>query len=145
MNGRRLQAGKIAVRIYCGKLESGAYHVRVADDAALAVGPGLAYEIGSELPSHDELFKAPPPPFRWGDDGPGTAHLAAALLAELVGQDTRTVRAALPYLRRFLARLPADGFEISEDVFRAFRYALNGQAQPAAVATQPQQQQQQPA
>ena len=128
MNGRRLQAGKIAVRIYCGKLESGAYHVRVADDAALAVGPGLAYEIGSELPSHDELFKAPPPPFRWGDDGPGTAH----------GQDTRTVRAALPYLRRFLARLPADGFEISEDVFRAFLYALYGQAQPA-----PQQQQHQ--
>ena len=130
------------MRIYCGKLEAGAYHVRVADDGAVTLGPGAAYETGDELPSHDELFKVPPPPFRWGDDGPGTAHLAAALLAELVGQDTRTVRAALPYLRRFLARLPADGFEISEDVFRAFLYALNGQAQPAPGAAQPQTQQQ---
>lgn len=125
------------MRIYCGKLESGAYRVRVADDTVTALGAGLSYEMGNELPSHDELFKVPPPPFRWGDDGPGTAHLAAALLAELVGQDTRTVRAALPYLRRFLARLPADGFEISEDVFRAFLYALNGQAQPAPAGTQP--------
>ena len=125
------------MRIYCGKLEAGAYRVRVADDgAAVTLGPGAAYDVGDELPSHDELFKVPPPPFRWGDDGPGTAHLAAALLAELVGQDTRTVRAALPYLRRFLARLPADGFEISEDVFRAFLYALNGQAQPVAQQQQ---------
>ena len=128
------------MRIYCGKLEAGAYRVRVANDTAISLGPGAAYEAGYDLPSHDELFKVPPPPFHWGDDGPGTAHLAAALLAELVGQDTRTVRAALPYLRRFLARLPVDGFEISEDVFRAFLYALNGQAQPAPAATQQQQQ-----
>jgi len=127
-------------------LDAGAFRVRVADDRAIALGPGAAYDTGDDLPSHDELFKVPPPPFQWGDDGPGTAHLAAALLAELVGQDTRTVRAALPYLRRFLARLPADGFEISEDVFRAFLYALNGQAQPAPAAAQsPAQQQQQPA
>ena len=117
------------MRIYSGRLETGAFNVRVSDEE----GRGPAYP----LPPQPELFKATPPPFRWGEDSPGTTHLAAALLVDLLGDDRRSLKAALPSLRRFLSRLPRDGFEISETIFWAFLHALgttegNGNGSPTA-------------
>ena len=129
------------MRIYSGRLEAGTFHVRVSDDE----GGGAAYPLRPQ----PELFKAVPPPFRWGEDSPGTTHLAAALLVELLGDDRRSLKAGLPYLRRFLSRLPRDGFEISETIFRAFLHAVDGSvngngslpsshaAQPAPVRAEP--------
>ena len=59
-------------------------------------------------------------PLDWGTEGPGSHYLAVALLADLLGSADRAgIRAALPFLRRFLSRLPRDDFEIGETIFRA--------------------------
>ena len=116
-------------------------HVRVLDDA----GPGSPFAPpplpgtngshlggGQELAVPRELIAQALVPFDWGQDGPGTHYLAVALLADLLGAADRAgIKSALPFLRRFLSRLPKDDFEISETVFRAFVYAV---ALPAAAA-----------
>jgi hypothetical protein len=110
-------------------------HVRVFDDAA-PVAPSAdrttAAAIGAwrgaehELAVPRELVSAAMVPFDWGADGPGTHYLAVALLAELFGPaDRAAIKAGLPFMRRFLSRLPKDeDFEICETVFRAFLHAV---------------------
>jgi hypothetical protein len=72
--------------------------------------------------------------FDWGADGPGAHYLAIALLADLLGTSDRgRIRVLLPFMRRFLTRLPKEGFEISDTVFEAFLYA----AAAAAATTSP--------
>jgi hypothetical protein len=63
--------------------------------------------------------------FDWGADGPGTHYLAVALLADLLGAaDRGGIKATLPFMRRFLSRLPKDDFEIADTVLRAFLHAV---------------------
>ena len=83
-----------------------------------------------DLAPRPELFARPPGPFEWGSDSTGTLHLAAALLLDR-GADPKSLRALLPYFRRLLSRLPADGFEISDAWIDAFAYALAPAARPA--------------
>lgn len=119
-------------RVYSGRVEAGAYRVRVTEAGEWAASPtGDSSEY--ELKTRPELFTTPPPPFRWGDGGAGTAHLAATLLVDLLGGDLPAVRAALPFFRRFFAQLPADEFEISESVFRAILFAIGGGQQGGAA------------
>lgn len=109
-------------------------HVRVLEDggapapapAGRAFGlPGRELVVPRELVAQAQVF------FDWGADGPGTHYLAVALLADLLGTSDRAgIKAALPFLRRFLSKLPADDFEISETVFRAFIHAVAGAAPP---------------
>jgi hypothetical protein len=121
-------------------------HVRVIDDAAPA-GPSMdrstAAAIGAwrgaekELAVPRELVSSGLVPFDWGADGPGTHCLAVALLAELFGPaDRAAIKAGLPFMRRFLSKLPRDeDFEICETVFRAFLHAVGiGPGGPAAAA-----------
>jgi hypothetical protein len=110
-------------------------HVRVFDDAATAT-PSTHHStctaIGAwrgaehELAVPRELVSAGPVPFDWGVDGAGTHYLAVALLAELFGPaDRAAIKAGLPFLRRFLSKLPhEEDFEICETIFRAFLHAV---------------------
>jgi hypothetical protein len=67
-----------------------------------------------------ELVSQVMAPMDWGGEGPGSHYLAVALLADLLGSADRAgIRAALPFMRRFLSRLPKDDFEIAETIFRA--------------------------
>ena len=109
-------------------------HVRVLDDAgggAPAVPPvlpGRELTVPRDLVAHAEAF------FNWGADGPGTHYLAVALLADLLGPADRAgIKATLPFLRRFLSKLPTDDFEISDTVLRAFVYAVT----PTGTASAP--------
>ena len=116
-------------------------HVRVASDAAdsapiparpghpppfphatpPAIPPGREYDLA--VPR--ELVTHAMGPFDWGADGPGTHYLAVALLADLLGTGERAgIRSGLPFMRRFLSRLPKDDFEISDTIFRAFIHAV---------------------
>jgi hypothetical protein len=126
-------------------------HVRVLEDAGAALPstvpsplapmppplPGTNGAHGSrehELVVPRELVAQAPAPFEWGLDGHGTHYLAVALLADLLGAAERTaIKSALPFMRRFLSRLPEDDFEISETVFRAFLYAVAVAGAGAAV------------
>lgn len=120
-------------------------HVRVVDDAADAAPPtpvSTSAAIGAwrgaehELAVPRELVSTALVPFDWGADGPGTHYLAVALLAELFGaSDRAAIKAGLPFMRRFLSRLPKDDFEIGETVFRAFLHAVG--VGPGATAAPP--------
>jgi hypothetical protein len=75
-----------------------------------------------------ELLTKPAGPFDWGGgvESPGAHYLAIAILADLLGRGQRaSIAALLPFLRRFLARLPKDGFEISDTVFYALFSAIS--------------------
>lgn len=81
-----------------------------------------------ELHIPTDLLTRPPGPFDWGGgaESPGTHYLAVAILADLLGRSERnSIRALLPFLRRFLARLPKDGFEITDTVFFALFSAIS--------------------
>ena len=58
----------------------------------------------------------------------GAHYLAIAILADLIGRGERLHRGAAAVLRRFLARLPKDGFEISDTVFYALFSAISAGA-----------------
>jgi hypothetical protein len=129
------------VKVYRGIREDGSCRVRVVERRA-EDGTEWSYE----LRPRPEMFAKPPAPFDWAADGSGTMHLAAALLVDL-GADGAALRALVPYFRRLLSRLPADGFEVSDTFLEALAYALgantngNGAAgrTPAAAARAPQQ------
>lgn len=107
-------------------------HVRV-----LPTGAG-SHTPPSMLSTPRELFANPDPArmFDWGTDGPGTHYLAIALLADLLGTaDRGRIRALLPFMRRFLTRLPKDGFEISDTVFHAFLYAASAAAAAGPISS----------
>ena len=73
-------------------------------------------------------------PFDWGAEGPGTHYLAVALLADLLGTGERAgIKTGLPFMRRFLSRLPKNDFEISDTILQAFLHAVA----PAAPAGPP--------
>jgi len=81
-----------------------------------------------ELVVPQELLSKPAGPFDWGGgvESPGAHYLAIAILADLLGRGERaSIGALLPFLRRFLARLPKDGFEISDTVFYALFSAIS--------------------
>jgi hypothetical protein len=108
-------------------------HVRVLDAAAAgspfapALPPANAHARTAEheLAVPRELVSQALVPFEWGTDGPGTHYLAVALLADLLGAADRAgIKATLPFMRRFLSRLPRDDFEISDTIFRAFLYSV---------------------
>jgi hypothetical protein len=110
-------------------------------------GDGAAARV-YELLIPAELLTKPPGPFDWGGglESPGTHYLALAILADLLGRSERaSIRALLPFLRRFLARLPREGFEISDTVFYALFSAISAgvreDAQRANGARPPPQQQ----
>lgn len=116
-------------------------HVRVLSDAAAgnfiapplsALPPaGLRTAEEHELTVPRELVSQSLVPFDWGGDGAGPHYLAVALLADLLGPaDRGSIRAALPFMRGFLSKLPKDDFEISETIFRAFLSALSAGAAP---------------
>jgi hypothetical protein len=122
------------VRTYRGIREP-LCHVRVIEDAADGAPPPLLAGTSAaidawrgaehELAVPKELISRVLVPFDWGIDGPGTHYLAVGLLAELLGVAERPgIKAALPFMRRFLSHLPKDDFEISETVFRAFLHAV---------------------
>jgi hypothetical protein len=99
-------------------------HVRVFDSpgAADGVAPrGRADGAGGRvLAVPKELVSQVLAPLDWGNEGPGSHYLAVALLADLLGAGDRAgIKAALPFMRRFLSRLPKDDFEIAETIFRA--------------------------
>ena len=119
------------MRIYRGVREP-MCHVRVVPDDGAAPA--------SMLPAPRELFSNPEPAqmFDWGTDGPGTHYLAIALLADLLGTTDRgRIRALLPFMRRFLSRLPKVGFEISDTVFHAFVFAVSATAATGPGAPPP--------
>ena len=107
-------------------------HVRVLEDGGSVSAPAAPHSLpGRELVVPRELVAQAQVFFDWGADGPGTHYLAVALLADLLGPADRAgIKSALPFLRRFLSKLPTDDFEISETVFRAFLYALGPTTQP---------------
>ena len=120
-------------------------HVRVVDDAASVASSAprtTSAAIGAwrgaehELAVPRELVSAAMVPFDWGADGAGTHYLAVALLAELFGTaDRASIKAGLPFMRRFLSTLPKDeDFEICETVLRAFLHAV-GVGPGGTVAT----------
>ena len=127
------------MRVYRGIREP-LCHVRVLDEgpAASLSATGsrrqCAVPAGRVLVLPQELVPRPQAPFDWGADGPGTHYLAVAILADLLGAADRAgIKAALPFLRRFLSRLPkGDDFEIAETVFRALLYAVAPPPVPAA-------------
>ena len=125
-------------------------HVRVLEGAGatplfapLPHSPGaLAPRVSPDAAERElavprELVPQAMVAFDWGADGPGTHYLAVALLADLLGAaDRGGIKATLPFMRRFLSRLPKDDFEIADTVFRAFLYAITPQA-PAAQRALP--------
>lgn len=90
---------------------------------------------GTELPACPELFKGQVLPFNWGADGPGTAHAAAAILLQVLGRNPAptAVKAVFPLLRRFLAALPAEDFELSEPFLLALLQAACETQAPATA------------
>ena len=112
-------------------------HVRVLDAApdgapapasrtTLLVGP--AHDGGRELAVPRELVGQLTVAFDWGADGPAAHYLAIALLADLLGmRDRGAIKSALPFMRRFLSRLPKEDFEMCEGVLRAFLHAAGPQ------------------
>lgn len=119
-------------------------HVRVIEDAADGAPPPPPAATSTaidawrgaehELAVPRELISRVLVPFDWGVDGPGTHYLAVGLLAELLGAAQRPgIKAALPFMRRFLSHLPKDDFEISETVFRAFLHAVGVPANSTPV------------
>ena len=125
------------MRIYRGIREPSC-HVRVID-AAAAESPTLPAWLadGRVLAIPRELIRQETGPFDWGADGARTHYLAVAILADLLGPGDRGgIKAALPFMRRFLGALPRDEeFEICETVFRAFVRAVS--AGPAALPALP--------
>lgn len=102
-----------------------------AESAAADDGADGAPARRRELLVPAELLTRPPGPFDWGAGGetPGTHYLAIALLADLLGiSDRAGIKLLLPFVRRFLARLPREGFEISDTVFYAMFAAVAGGA-----------------
>ena len=101
---------------------------------AHAGADGASYEL--TVPA--ELLTRPAGPFDWGGgaETPGAHYLAIALLADLLGPSDRAgIRALLPFVRRFLARLPPDGFEISDTIFHALFSAIAVAARAEAQAS----------
>ena len=95
--------------------------------------PARSYELS--VPP--ELLTRPPGPFDWGggDETPGTHYLSIAILADLLGPADRAgIKVLLPFLRRFFARLPKDGFEISDTIFYALFSAIAGGVRAEARA-----------
>jgi len=84
-----------------------------------------------ELPSRQDLFDHPVPGFDWGTESYGVAHLAAAIIAEICGNDARQVKHLLPTMHAFLMRLPKDDFEISESFLVAMLAAIQTQLSPS--------------
>ena len=120
------------VRIYRGIREPSC-HVRVIDAAAADSPTPSAWLAGGRLLTiPHELIRQETGPFDWGADGVGTHYLAVAILADLLGPGDRGgIKAALPFMRRFLGALPRDeDFEICETVFRAFVRAVSAGAGP---------------
>ena len=120
----------MALKTYRGIREASCFVV-VLDGAAGASpppspsGPTPPYEL--VVPR--ELLTKPASPFDWGcgAENAGTHYLAIALLADLLGSTDRVaIKTLLPPMRRFLARLPQEGFEISDTVFHALLYAVGG-------------------
>ena len=105
-------------------------------------GDGITDDAAShvyELFVPPELLTKPPGPFDWGGgaESAGTHYLAIAILADLLGRGERnSIRALLPFLRRFLARLPKDGFEISDTVFYALFSAISAGVREEARRTE---------
>lgn len=129
-------------------------HVRVTTDADgpppfpqhPALPPDLPPATPPAVPSRRERDLAVPRelvahamgPFDWGADGPGTHYLAVALLADLLGTAERNgIKTMLPFMRRFLARLPKDDFEISDTIFQAFLHAVGPAASAPALPPKP--------
>jgi hypothetical protein len=113
------------VKIYRGIREP-LCHVRVVEDPGWdgSIAPaGWRNGAGGRervLAVPRELVSQVLAPLDWGTEGPGSHYLAVALLADVLGSADRAgIRAALPFLRRFLSRLPKDDFEIGETIFRA--------------------------
>jgi len=116
-------------------------HVRVLDAAVVqspfAPAPACPADAGPRIGEHElavprELVSQSMVPFEWGADWPGTHYLAVALLADLLGAADRAgIKSWLPFMRRFLSRLPKDDFEIGETVLRAFLYAVGAPPQKA--------------
>jgi hypothetical protein len=146
---RRREGLEQQVKTYRGIREP-ICHVRVLNDAANgaavpsnpALPPALPPATPPAVPARRERDLAVPRelvthalgPFDWGADGPGTHYLAIALLADLLGIAERSgIKAMLPFMRRFLARLPKEDFEISDTIFRAFLAAVT----PATSAAMP--------
>ena len=116
-------------------------HVRVVEDtdADGSVAPaGSRNGAGGRervLAVPRELVSQVLAPLDWGTEGPGSHYLAVALLADVLGSADRAgIRAALPFLRRFLSRLPKDDFEIGETIFRALIETISPAATGAPQA-----------
>jgi hypothetical protein len=115
------------VKTYRGIREASCHVLvlRSSDGVAASSANGAPYELA--VPA--ELLTKPAAPFDWGTgaETAGAHYLAIALLADLLGSTDRTlIKSLLPPLRRFLSRLPQDGFEISDTVFHALLFAVAG-------------------
>jgi hypothetical protein len=105
-------------------------HVRVFEDpdgAGVPVRGGTRNLTGGRvLAVPKELVSQVLAPLDWGVEGQGPHYLAVALLADVLGAADRAgIKAALPFMRRFLSRLPKDDFEIAETIFRAMIETIN--------------------
>ena len=113
------------MKTYRGIRDPGCRVLVLPADGGSAVDSNGAASYELTVPA--DLLTRPAGPFEWGGgaETPGTHYLAIALLADLLGPADRTgIRALLPFVRRFLARLPQDGFEISDTVFFALFSAI---------------------
>lgn len=120
------------MKVYRG-IREGTCYVRVVERRD---DDGGDTDTSYDLPPRPDLFAKPPGPFDWGSDSPGTLHLAAALLLDR-GTDPRSLRALLPFMRRLLSRLPAEGFEVSDTFLDAFVYAVGAATKPPTPAGPP--------
>lgn len=119
------------MKTYRGIREGACFVVVLDGQASSSPAPAAPYEL--LVPR--ELLTKPAAPFDWGcgAETAGTHYLAIALLADLLGStDRAAIKALLPAMRRFLARLPQEGFEISDTVFHALLYAVGGAARAEA-------------
>lgn len=69
--------------------------------------------------------------FGWGGYGPDAQQLAAALLADTIGDKHRAVALMLPFVDRVIARLPArQPWIVSDNIVRAIAGSIAQEAVP---------------
>ena len=68
-----------------------------------------------ELPAAPRIHRGQPQGFDWGNDSPETRHLAMALLHDTGACEITRGRVVEAFLHEVAARLPADGWTLSEN------------------------------